>query len=139
MNVFQYLTTVTFLTEEGSSIETSTVKNTYFEEHKIRKIVVNFEKYQEQFGCREGSDVGSGELAKRYPGLFRDDIALSFHPTTSPDYARYHLALSMLSQYIHYYAEPRFDNDGGMLFSEQTGYEEAAKRRKPYVIMEDLS
>ncbi len=134
MNVFDYLSTVAFCTNDNEAID----PNKSFDQKDVKNIPLSYEKYCEQFGCSHDSNYGAGELARLYPGLFRDDIALSFHPNTSPDYARFKLALNMMSYHIYYYAEQKHTDDGGG-FNEWTGFQEAKKRRKSYVVMENLS
>jgi hypothetical protein len=139
MNVFEYLTTVTFLTTQGASLACRIKPHAQTSKNTVLKIDMPYEKYNEQFGNASIPSVGDGALAARYPGLFKDEIACAFFPHTTPDYARYLLALSMMQRHLYHYASPRYDDHGHMLFNEQEGYDKAHAAGKSYVIMEDLS
>lgn len=133
MNVFQYLATVTFAAVKDGIINVDKP----FDARDIQAVQFTYEHFVSQ--CGDYSQPNSGELAKRYPGLFRDDIVRNFSPTSSPEHARFDLALQMMSNHICRYEAPRYDDRGDPVFSKSTGFQKARSMGKSYVIMEDLS
>lgn len=133
MNVFHYLATVTFAAVKDGCINVDKP----FDANDIQEVQLTYEHFVNQ--CGDYSQPNSGELAKRYPGLFRDEIVRNFSPKSDPVYARFDLALQLMSKHICKYEDPRYDDRGDPVFSKSTGFQKARNMGKSYVYMEDLS
>lgn len=144
MNVFDYLATVTF----GSCVPDGRInfdKPAPKHQRDVQKVAISQAHFNDQFGNYhyggnfDGSDCG--ELAKRYPGLFRDEIVANFEAGTCNNYpdARFRLALALLQNHISTYYAPRYDDHGEMVFFEGNGFRKAFNEGRSYVYMEDLS
>lgn len=144
MNVFDYLATVTFAScvPDGRIIFDKPAPK---RPQDVQQIIMSQADFYEQFGSYyhggnfDGSDCG--ELALRYPGLFRDEIVANFVQGECTNYseARFKLALAMLQNHISTYYDPRYDDHGEMVFYEGKGREKAFNEGHSYVYMEDLS
>ncbi len=135
MNLVQFLTTKVF-TANGKALDLSLSRKLPMNPQEAERITLNLDDYQKYFGTHKRDQ---GELANRWPGLFRDEIVEMLYPNTANDYARYLICLKLLEQHVFFYARPRRTDDGELCFSQCEGFQLAKNNYKPYVLMEDLS